>query len=429
MCNNIKNNYLKHFCLIVILLLVPHLTSGQEGTVPRLTLSKAISIALENNPELEAARRALKAREGDLLQARLLPNPELSIEVENFGGAGDLGGFRGAETTFQISQLIETGGKRWKRGKVANLEIKAAELEYHLRALSLSTQVEQAFWEALSAQKKYELTNKLLGLAKKTLETAKNRVEAGKVSPIELNKARVMYSSAKIELRNTFHQLRSARKRLSSLLAYKLPEEFLLEGDLEEVPHPESISVLEEYLKKSPRMRMGDMVVEINRAKAQLVRSLAIPDITVSAGIRHFEETDDRAFLASIEIPLPIFDRKQGARLSAQEEVLRAVSSARSTKIELKNRLYAAYHTLRGAIEEVEALKKDALPQAEKSFSAAEEGYRYGKFSYLDLLDAQRTLFELKLRYIDALLACHTNWATLKDIIGGHTISKGEDKE
>jgi cobalt-zinc-cadmium efflux system outer membrane protein len=52
-------------------------------------------------------------------------------------------------------------------------------------------------------------------------------------------------------------------------------------------------------------------------------------------------------------------------------------------------------------------IKQDILPAAEQANEAAQIGYREGKFNFLDALDAQRTLFEVKAQHIDAFSAYH----------------------
>ncbi len=422
-------NPLKILCIWVA---ISSLSSTAWGMAERISLElpRVLSIAIEKNPALKAARGSCKARAGELIQAGLRPNPEFSIEVENFGGVGSRSGFRGTETTLKVSQLIELGSKRSARKLVASMERRLAEEEYRVTALAILAQVEQAFWAALAAQKRYRLSEKLLKLAQETLKTAKRRLEAGKVSPMELNKASVMYSLAHIELRRAFYQLEVARKGLFILLDMDPSQPVTLTGELAKIsgdlkPYP----ALEALLSRSPRMRRLQVAIQVQKARALLARSLAIPDVTLSAGMRRFEETNDHAFVAALEIPMPFFNRNQGNRLSVIQEVQRAIDEARFKELELKNRLYAAYRSLESSLEEARSLEREGLPQAELGFKAAKEGYGYGKFAYLDLLDAQRTLFQLRLRYIDVLVACHSNWVKIKSITGNYTIISNNYRE
>ena len=74
-----------------------------------LTLAQALSRALSRNPDIEPYAIEIRAREAREVQAGLLPNPELGMEIEEFGGSDDRSQFDGAETTVQLSQRIEIG--------------------------------------------------------------------------------------------------------------------------------------------------------------------------------------------------------------------------------------------------------------------------------------------------------------------------------
>ena len=74
----------------------------------------------------------MRAREAEGLQAGRLSNPELEVEIENFGGSGEADGFSASETTLALSQLIELGGKRLKRQRIAGHQAELAGWEYEL---------------------------------------------------------------------------------------------------------------------------------------------------------------------------------------------------------------------------------------------------------------------------------------------------------
>ena len=98
-------------------LLFPQFALAQNAAVASptshvLSLSQAIDRATTASPKLEAAASGIAAAAGSERQANLYPNPQASLQVENFGGSGPLRGFRSIETTAGVSQLIEMGGKR-----------------------------------------------------------------------------------------------------------------------------------------------------------------------------------------------------------------------------------------------------------------------------------------------------------------------------
>src|SRR3546814_28834 len=165
---------------------------------------------------------------------------------------------------------------------------------------------------------------------------------------------------------------------------------------------------------------------DIRRSQAELEveRSRAVPDLTVSAGVRQFHETDDSAFLVGVSIPIPVFDRNRGAIQRAGAELVAAEAELAAERLELFTGITAARARLATARDNAVALRSSILPKAEKAFSFAQEGYRQGKFSYLEVLDAQRTLFEARRELIDALQAFHDGRAEFDRLAG--TPPKGE---
>ena len=145
-----------------------------------VTLQKAIDLAIDNNPELNVSRWEPRAMEGRVIQAGLLPNPEIEAETENFAGSGAYKGFDGTETKVELSQLIELGGKRAKRSTHAALGRDLAQWDYQVERADVVAEVALAFMNVLFAQERLSLMRKLLHLADEVLQTTSERGESGK---------------------------------------------------------------------------------------------------------------------------------------------------------------------------------------------------------------------------------------------------------
>ena len=130
-----------------------------------LTQPRAIALALASNPELVISACELNAADGRVLQAGLLPNPELGIEVENFAGSGSRSSFDQAETTLQVSQLFELGGKRAKRIVMAGLDRNLRTWDLEAKRLDVITETRKAFVGVLAAQRRHVLASDLASLA------------------------------------------------------------------------------------------------------------------------------------------------------------------------------------------------------------------------------------------------------------------------
>jgi cobalt-zinc-cadmium efflux system outer membrane protein len=171
-------------------------------------------------------------------------------------------------------------------------------------------------------------------------------------------------------------------------------------------------------LEQSPVLATRLAEIEQRRRSVELERARRIPDLEVELGARRLSESEDTALVLGLSIPIPLFDRNQGAIAAAQSRLAKARAEERSTLLEAKAALAAAWQEMRGAHGEAEALRSEILPAAGEAFAAAEYGYQAGKFGILDVLDAQRTLVETRGRYLDALASFHRAGAELERLLG-----------
>jgi len=119
-----------------------------------------------------------------------------------------------------------------------------------------------------------------------------------------------------------------------------------------------------------------------------------------------------------VSVPVPVFNRNQGRVLEARYRLAKAGEERRAAEAQVRAALAEAYGALARAFVEATRLHNEVLPGAQRVFDAVSEGYRQGKFGLLDVLDAQRTLFEARGRYLEALAAYHKAVADIERLIG-----------
>jgi cobalt-zinc-cadmium efflux system outer membrane protein len=410
----------------------PDVPEIAEPTGP-ITLRQALALALMHNPELKAFSWDVRISEANRLQAGLWPNPELEFEVGEAGGAGQRSDFDGAETTIQLSQLIELGDKRSKRIKLASLEKELAGWDYEAKRLDVFTEVAKAFTEVLAAQQGVELTRELLQVSEELVDTVTKRVNAGKDSPLEQTKAIVALSNIRIEHQQAIEYLEFTRKQLAATWAGTKPKFKSASGRLDILSPIPSIDKLISLIEQNPDIVRWLPAIDKAKAALELEKAKAISDITVSGGFQRFNETDDNAILFGISIALPISDKNQAGQLRARYELARAGEEQRAAYSRVQMELARAYQALSKAYTEATELNKNVLEGAEGVFEASKTGYAQGKLDYLNVLDAQRTLFEAKARYIDSLACYHAAKADVERLIGcsidSETLSKSEDSK
>ncbi len=412
----------KHICAFAALtlaLLGTH-AAAQSSCEPDgvLTLRQAIDLALMNSPELTASSHGVLAAEGDVRQAGALPNPKLELEASEFGGSGLRQGYGAAETSVRLSQLVELGGKRGSRQRVAQAEARLTGREYEAKRLDVLSQTRKSFVEVLLAQGRLSLTESLLVLSEDMRKVAAERVKAGKVAPLEETKAGVEAATARIARDRAKRELDTARKRLVLTWGGTMPVFKEAAGDLSAVIDIPPLEKLSALLENAPEIVRWNDVVASGRESLALAKADRIPDIEVSAGVSRFEEDGSYAGIVGLSIPLPLFDRNTGGIFAAKHQALRAEYEQRAACLGLKADLTEAYNRLETARAEAATIKEELLPGAQRAFDVSQIGYQAGKYGYLEVLDTQRTLSEAKAGYLDVLADYHKAAADVERLTG-----------
>jgi len=396
---------------------------GRDSTAPEeptgtLFLPQALALALTQNPDLAAFSWETRAQEAATLQASFFPNPTFSANAANFGNQV-MKGLDGDVVTLKLSQLIELGGKRAARIEAAALSKELADWDYETKRVDVLTQVSQAFIEVLTAQQRLTLMKQTQELANQMMETTSARVQSGKVSPVEETKAKVVLASVQFELLRAQRELDTARKRLAATWGNTEPRFEAVKGDLDAIMPLPSLDSLQRRLDKNPDLARWATEITQRQALITLEKSKAIPDVTATLGASNYLAHNDYALVAGFSMPLPIFNRNQGGIREAEHQLTRAEAEHRSAEVRITTLLNTVYQKLGTAYAEVSALRQDILPGAQSAYDAAREGYRFGKFGFLDVLDAQRTLFGAKSQYLLALSDYHKSTVELERLIGG----------
>jgi len=371
-----------------------------------LTLKEAIGRTYDS-PELKAAAKNVNIKEGLSEQASLLPNPDVAVEVENFGGEDELEDFDSAETTVAVSQLIELGGKRGARIDIANHNKTLAKWDFQIKTQDLQLKTMKAFYAVLAAQKGLEQEARLLTLAEQGYQTVTDRVEAGKVSPVQKLRASVELNMARNAYENSQREMIQVRQTLSSLWGDPKPDFDAVRGEFDVLQEPPPWEDLKAAFPNNPDVKRWETELASKGANLDMERANRIPDITLAFGVRNYQETNDNAFVAGLEFPLPLFDRNQGGQRAAQAEVSQAVYQRDADVARLTSDLQSAYQELLSSHHQARTIKQEIMPVAEQANEAAQIGYQEGKFDFLEALDAQRTLFEVKSQYVEAFSAYH----------------------
>jgi len=386
---------------------------ARNGYQPEtLTLAGFLERVSLHNPELAAAAAEARAHDGAVRQAAVVPNPELATMLEDREKST-------RTSTVQLNQRLELGGKRAGRVRAAEREREAALADLAVRRAEVRADAVTAFYDVLAQQERHRLALESVALAGRAAGAAARRVAAGKVSPVEETKARVAESAVRIELMQATSDLSAARMRLA-VLGGKGSNLIGVAGSLESPAPPPPLRQLEQMLDSSPVLARARIEVERREAQSQLEKARRHPDLTVSLGAKRDEALGRSQAIIGLSVPLPLFDRNQGNVQEALARTDRARDEFVATEHRIAAELRQAHARLESAREQLELIRTDILPGAQSAYDAAQKGFEFGKFNFLDVLDAQRTLLQATSQYVLTLMEAHRASAGIERILGAN---------
>ncbi len=379
-----------------------------------LSLENALSQAGAASPSTDVATAGVLAAEASRAVAALRPNPTISVESENVAGSGPYRGFNQAETTVGFAFPLELGGKRSARIAVADARGTRARLESVIALADLRLRVSQTYIEAVAAERRLVIAGDQARIAAEGLRIATDRVQVGASSPIEEQRAAVLRINAQTALERARREVETTRGNLERLTGRPLIGALDLPWFERTAPYgPTAVVALEGTLA------LAAATADLATADAQvrLARSQRIPDVTLSAGTRRLSATGDHAALFGVSVPLPFFNNGRSAIGVARAERDQADARRRLAMLDAGQAIARAQADLANAGITARAANGPALQAAQEAARIARIGYGGGKFSQLELLDAERTLAETRAAAVDALAAYHDAQARLRRLV------------
>lgn len=164
-------------------------------------------------------------------------------------------------------------------------------------------------------------------------------------------------------------------------------------------------------------MRWSAIYAQRN-AELLLARLKPYTDVRLAAGWRHFNETNDDAVRLTLSVPIPVFDQNQGNILSAQESLAKTRAEREANRNTLLVVAGRAYDTVQGSLNELSVLRESGIAKAQAAASEIEQGDGAGRFSLLEVLDAQANVTQARLREQEALQNYHVAVATIEGLVG-----------
>ena len=377
------------------------LAQAGSSMTDALTLHEAIARSASANPELKAFEYVLSAQDGRTLQAGLKPNPELVVDVEDVLGTGERRGFSGAQTTIALRQQFERGGAQ-TRIAAARAGRSALDAELHEKRLDISAETARRFARVLSDQARMQLMQDAINLAKRSLSAAQVRVQAAKAPDAELARAAAQLARAELDYEDSEHEWLTAKHQLAALWGASTLDFDSAVGSMANLPKLAAFAQYSARIDANPSVQKFKTEFELRQAELRLTEQRRKPAWEMHAGVRRFEQGSDFAGVVGISIPLTWNDHGQGQTATAQANLAKVDADRQASKVTLVAHLFSLYQELAHSLHVLKKLDADVLPRMRDALEQTEYAYARGRYSYLELVGAQRELLEIRVAKIQA---------------------------
>jgi cobalt-zinc-cadmium efflux system outer membrane protein len=383
-----------------------------------LSLRDALTATLKDSPRLVAYSWEVRSSEAKVLQAGLRPNPELSINPENFVGSGDFGRQVQYQNTLQLSQLIELGDKRALRTDAAAAVRERTSVEYEATRVDVLATATVDFIDVVSAQEEVRLAKVAHMQAEGLVKAVDQRIKASVGSLLEQKRAQVLAARAENAVRQATRALDVAKQKLVANWGSRGTAVGPATGDLFSThPLPPLASLLER-IDGAPERRIAVAEEAVRAAEAALIRSRRVSDVVVAGAWRQGRDWDDQSVVAGVSFPLKIFDRSQGDIAASDAQTEKSKVETTSVEVRLRAVVFGLYQEIVQAKDVAESMTREIVPRTEEAVALARTGFAQGLYSQLDLLDAQRTLVEVRREHIQAGTRYHRLVAEVEKLLG-----------
>ncbi len=387
--------------------------SGTNG----LTLEAAIRVALECSPALQASGARVDAAAGRATQAKKWTNPQLQMNADEWP-VGSGRGFADAIQTIGIAQTLPYPGKKSLDKQIGGADVKVSEAELALRRTEVVRDVKAAFARLLASERLVDVSTQLVAVAQSSALAARKRVEAGAAAYQEQLRAEVQLVQAQAELRESDRELAAARQALVAVLGRPDLREARVSGTLAERPNAALMETKAEgALAQHPSAVTAQASVDRAELEYRRARLEPYPDVTVAVSGGVLGETDQSIIQLGFSLPIPILDSGKGKQQEARANVREAQAELHVVQQQLLREWANAQKRYRTAAEQVASYREEALPKADEALRLVQRGFEEGKFSFIDLVDTQRTTAEVRLAYQQKLLELNVAEAEVEALV------------
>ena len=377
--------------------------------------------ALEVAPETSAAKAEIAAVRAKILDARLFPEEELELEIEEFGL--DSPGISKSEFSLAWFRNLEPKSRRNLRIELSRSKGAASKEAQARSLLNFLYEVSRAYYEVLAKEAAMELAKRKEHLASELHRVASKRVEVGAAAGLEEERASIELEAARVETKRAKRSFESAREVLASFLNWPASKLQRLEGNVDgQTPLPSLQDSLERMSKEHPLLSLLKERRDGAQASLELAKNRSRGNLRSIFGVRHFSANAETTLFMGLSLPLKQQRRGRAAKERHRARIEKLAYERTTVVRKLKRRIEKAVSDASAAREELQAIEGRILPRAELVFSSVKKAYLRGELSYSDLLSAERELVEAEHRRLAVLDELRASLLALEYHSGGSSM-------
>lgn len=366
-----------------------------------ITIDEALSIALAQNPDLAVNRQDIAIAAAQRVVANTYPfNPTFEAQIQ---AADNSGLAQHIRQSYSLLQEIERGGKGGFRRGQANAAVQRTEWEQRAKELAVAADVYRRFQGVLFAREKLDLARETGRLNQRLAQDARSLLQAGKVTGADL----VIAEQEALDSRQAEAigeaELRSARLELRSALG--IADELQLEpqGDLHFPPQPTTSlnGLMQGALDAQPEVFAKAAALQQASAAVGLAIANQKADVTFGPAI---EVDENKTFFigGTLQVPLQIYNKKEGEVLQAEAERAKAAAELEQTRLKVKMAVLAAWQQYDDARRLAATIANEVLPASDRYLQDADKLLSAGQIDLLKLVELRRRRLLARQQLLDA---------------------------
>jgi len=382
------------------------------------TLEEIVRLTLSQSPLVKKGQAFIEKKQSQQVMAEAYPNPSLNVQ----SGYSE---FRDSETSIStleryvtLSQPLEWSPKREARKQAALEGLGGAQKALEETQIHLKATVRQTFYELLLAEKREDLAIQNLKVVEEVKQAVKSRVNAGEAPPFEEVKIAVELLKVQKEITSAQSAVLAARASLNSLTGGALDAQFKIRGRFKTWPEEMDIKTLTaEALQQHPTLEKFQKLLKEAQQSLIEEKHARVPNVTLSGSYQR--DAGREAYLGGLTVLLPLWYQREGEIANALGTQHEIEADLLNWKNNTRKEVIRSFHQSQAAAAQINTYKKGLLKQAEEAVRIARVSFQYGQASLLEVLDAQRVLWQTILGYAQAQYDLSIALTQLERAIGG----------